>query len=162
MTGDMGMMKSRNSRNVREMNKRNVHVLLIALMVMLMAVFSQAAELTLDSRREISGELRDGTKIATGRIVCRDAHTGFHIWMNVCEDEGRPGHCLIQGKHDNRHEIRVRIEGVGWLGAQEWKRGMVKNGTGEQAMFDVVSDGRQHVASDEYVYSITGNCTNNG
>lgn len=141
--------------------KGNIYALLAGLAVVMMAGISQAAELNLDSRGGMSGELRDGMKMATGRIVCREAHTGFHIWMNARQDEGRPGHYLIQGKQDSRHEIRVRLEGEGWSVEQERQQEMVKPGTDDQAIFDLVSDGMQHAVPDEYVFSITGNCMDN-
>ncbi|EPY5210443.1 AfaD family invasin [Klebsiella pneumoniae] len=138
-----------------------IYTLLTGLAVMMMAGISQAAELNLDSRGVMSGELRDGTKLATGRIICREEHTGFHIWMNARQDEGRPGHYLIQGKQGSQHEIRARLEGEGWFVEQERQPGMVKSGTDDQAIFDVVADGIQQAVADEYVLTITGNCMGN-
>ncbi|EFD4923348.1 adhesin [Escherichia coli] len=129
--------------------------------VMMMAGVSQAAELSLDVRKAMGSELRDGERIATGRIICREVHTGFHVWMNAREDGGRPGHWLIQGKHGSRNELSVRLEGEGWSAVQEGRKGMIKAGSGELAMFDVVSDGRQRAGADEYVLSISGSCRHN-
>lgn len=70
------------------------HVLLGGLAFVMMSGFSQAAELSLDVRKSAGSELRDGEKIATGRIICREAHTGFYIRMNGREDESRLGHWL--------------------------------------------------------------------
>lgn len=146
--------------------KKNVktHVLpgCLAVVMVMMAGVSQAAELSLDVRKPMVSELRDGEKIATGRIICREAHTGFHIRMNAREDKGRPGHYLIQGKHGSRNELSVRLEGEGWSAVQEGRKGMIKPGSGELAMFDVVSDGRQRAGADEYALSVSGNCTDNG
>ncbi|EIT0571509.1 AfaD family invasin [Escherichia coli] len=143
------------------MKKRvRMHVLpgcLVVVMVM-MAGVSQAAELSLDVRKSAGSELRDGEKIATGRIVCRESHTGFHVWMNGREDEGRPGHWLIQGRHESRNELRVRVEGEGWSTITEGEHRLVKVGTEEQVVFDVVSDGRQRAGADEYVLSVSGGC----
>ncbi|MFP1592109.1 AfaD family invasin [Escherichia coli] len=78
-------------------------------------------------------------KIATRRIICREAHTGFHIRINARQQESR-GHYIIQGRRDSRHELRVRIAGEGWspsvTGGQE---GMVSYGQREQGVFDVVA-----------------------
>ncbi|EPT7718396.1 AfaD family invasin [Escherichia coli] len=136
----------------------NIHSLMSGLAIVMMAGISQAAELNLDTRGVMSGELRDGTKLATGRIICREEHARFHIWMNARQDEGRPGHYLVQGKQGGRHEIRVKLKGDGWFAEQESLPGMVKTGTDDQAIFDVVVDGMQHATPDEYVLSITGNC----
>lgn len=140
-----------------------MHVLpgCLAVVMVMMAGVSQAAELSLDVRKAMGAELRDGEKIATGRIICREAHTGFYIRMNGYEDEGRPGHYLIQGKHDSRHELRVRVEGEGWSVVTEGERRLVKAGTEEQVVFDVVSDGSQRAGADEYVISVSGNCADN-
>lgn len=143
-----------------EMNKRNVHVFPIAMTLMVMAGFSQAAELNLNSRGGIGGELRDGAIIATGRIVCREAHNRFHVWMNAREDKGRPGHYLVRGKRDSRNEIRIRLEGKEWVPVPAGQRGVERTGTDTQVMFDVVADGRQHADPDEYIFSVTGTCDN--
>nr|MCD3710457.1 adhesin [Escherichia coli] len=44
---------------------------------------SQAAEVNLVPQRGVTSNLPDGLRIATGRIVCREAHTGFHVWINA-------------------------------------------------------------------------------
>lgn len=143
-----------------DMNKRNVHVFPVAITLMVMAVFSQAAELNLNSQGGMGGELRDGVIIATGRMVCREAHTNFHVWMNAREDEGHPGHYLVRGKRDSQHEIRIRLEGEGWYPVPAGKQGVVHLGTEALVMFDVVADGKQYAAPDEYVLWVTGACYN--
>lgn len=137
------------------------HVLPGCLVVVMMSGFSQAAELSLDVRKSAGTELRDGEKIATGRIICREAHTGFYIRINGREDEGRLGHWLIQGKHDSRNELRVRVGGEGWSVVTEGEHRMVKAGTEEQAVFEVVTDGRQRPGADEYILSVSGSCADN-
>ncbi|EFZ4722219.1 adhesin [Shigella sonnei] len=137
------------------------HVLLGGLAFVMMSGFSQAAELSLDVRKSAGSELRDGEKIATGRIICREAHTGFYIRINGREDESRLGHWLIQGKHDGRNELRVRVDGEGWSVVTEGEHWLVKAGTEEQAVFDVVADGKQHAGTDEYILSVSGNCADN-
>ncbi|HFJ2168773.1 TPA: AfaD family invasin [Salmonella enterica] len=129
--------------------------------VMMMSGFSQAAEVSLDVRKPAGSELRDGERIATGRILCREAHTGFYVWVNGREDEGRPGHWLIQGKHDSRNELRVRVDGEGWSVVTEGAQRLVKAGTEEGAVFDVAADGRQHAGADEYILSVSGSCADN-
>lgn len=145
-----------------EMNKRNVLLFPVAMTLMVMAGFSQAAELNLNTRGGIGGELQDGVIIATGRIICRDAHTRFHVWINAQEDKERPGHYLVRGKVDSRNEIRIRLGGKGWTPDTAGHLGMERPGTDDQAMFDVVTDSGQHAAPDEYVFSVTGTCYNSG
>ena len=144
--------------------KKNGKALVLpgCLVVVMMSGFSQAAELSLDVRKSAGTELLDGEKIATGRIICREAYTGFYIWMNSREDERRPGHWVIQGKHDSRNELRVRVDGDGWSVATGGGRRLVKaGGTEEQAVFDVVADGRQRAGADAYILSVSGSCADN-
>lgn len=144
-----------------EMNKKNVYMFPVAMTLMVMSGFSLAAELNLNSLGGMSGELRDGAIVATGRIVCQEAHTRFHVWMNAREDEGRPGHYLVRGKRNSRHEIRIRLGGEGWIPGSAGQQGIEFQGTDVQAMFNIVVDGRQHVDPDEYIFSVTGTCNNN-
>ncbi|ENA4257774.1 adhesin [Escherichia coli] len=144
------------------MNKRNVYIFSVGMMLMVIAVFSQAAELNLNSRGDVRSELRDGEIIATGRIACREVHDRFHIWVNTREDKRHPGHYLVRGEIDSLNEIRVRLGGKGWVPASTGQGGMERPGGDSHVIFDVLVDGRQHVAPDEYVFSVTGTCYNRG
>lgn len=139
--------------------KKSILTVLTGVVLMVSGGHAQAEELNIVPHKGMTGELRDGMKIATGRIICREAHTGFHIRINARQQESRPGHYIIQGRRDSRHELRVRIAGEGWspsvTGGQE---GMVSYGQREQGVFDVVADGRQRVEADKYIYSVTGEC----
>lgn len=57
---------------------------------------SQAAEITLVSHRSMGSQLRDGMILATGRIICREIHTGFQIWMNDRQEEDIRGIMLYK------------------------------------------------------------------
>ena len=146
-------------KNSGEKGKKYVLSGGLAAVMVMMATVSQAAELSFDVRKSAEAELQDGEVIATGRIICREAHTGFHVWMNTREDGGRPGHYLIQGKRGDRNELRVRLEGDSWSVVQDERKGMIKSGSDELAVFDVVSDGRQRAGADEYAFSVSGSCT---
>lgn len=141
--------------------KRRVLVMSGGVVLMVMTGLLQAAEMRLEAREKagMSGVLRDGMRVMTGRIVCRESHTGFYVWMLNRQVEARPGHYIVQGRRDSRHEMRVRLEGDGWSpGGAEGQPGMVNTGPEEQAVFDVVADGGQHVAPDEYIFTVTGKC----
>ena len=119
---------------------------------------SQAAELELYPQINKGGSLSDGVRIATGRIVCRDAHSGFHIWINA-QKAGDQSEYIIKGKTNSKHEIRVRLGGYGWTESKVKEQyGMVRSGTEERAIFDVFLDGEQYVDPDEYVLSVHGLC----
>lgn len=130
------------------------------MLLMVMSGVSQAAELHLESRDPQSrhGQVRDGAKLATGRIICREAHTGFHVWMNERQVDGRAERHVVQSK-DGRHEMRVRIGGDGWSPLKgEGGKGVSRPGQEEQFFFDVMADGNQHIAPGEYLFSVGGAC----
>lgn len=139
--------------------KKGIQAALSGAVLVFISAQLQAAELNMVPRHGMNGDLRDGTKIATGRITCREAHTGFMVWMNARQSESTPGHYIIQGRRDDRHELRVRIGGEGWSeSVTEGREGVVTHRPDEQAVFDVLADGDQHVSPDEYVYSVAGAC----
>ncbi|TBN97381.1 adhesin [Salmonella enterica subsp. salamae serovar 13,22:z:-] len=140
------------------MKKSVLSVFSIAVL-MIVTNLSQAAEVTLEAREGMSGSLRDGMRVATGSVVCRENHTGFQIKMNALPVDNSPGHYIVQGRRDKRHEMRVRLGGDGWsVSVAEGQEGVSRPGNGELVIFDVVVDGNQHVAPDEYVYSVSGKC----
>ncbi|EFM3715489.1 adhesin [Escherichia coli] len=128
------------------------------MLLMVMSGVSQSAELTLESHGSRGGQLRDGEKLATGRIICREAHTGFHVWMNERQVDGRAERYVVQSK-DGRHELRVRTGGDGWSPVKgEGGKGVSRPGQEEQFFFDVMADGNQDIAPGEYRFSVGGAC----
>nr|WP_240760602.1 AfaD family invasin [Escherichia coli] len=111
-------------------------------------------------RRDLTGVLRDGERISVGRLICRDVHTGFYVSLEIAGQGEHAGHYVITRKGDSRRELRIRLGGEGWVTATEGKKGVVKAGSNELAVFDVVVDGNQHVAPGEYVFSVRGECVN--
>ncbi|HAO7354462.1 TPA: adhesin [Escherichia coli] len=124
------------------------------MLLMVMSGVSQAAELHLESRGGSGTQLRNGAKLATGRIICREAHTGFHVWMNERQVDGRAERYVVQSK-DGRHELRVRTGGDGWSPVKgEGGKGVSRPGQEEQVFFDVMADGNQEIAPGEYRFSV--------
>lgn len=140
--------------------KKGILTVLTSAVLVLISGALQAASLAIVPRNGVNGELMDGMKIATGQVICREAHTGFLVWMNAQHQENNPGHYIILGQKNDRHELRVRIGGEGWSpSVVEGHEGTANYSQNEQVVFDVVVDGNQHVAQDEYVYSVTGACS---
>lgn len=128
------------------------------MLLMVMSGVSLAAELHLESRGGAGTQLRDGAKVVTGRIICREAHTGFHVWMNERQVDGREDRHVVRSK-DGRHEMRVRIGGDGWSSLKrEGQKGVSRPGQEEQVIFDVMADGNQRIAPGEYLFSVGGAC----
>ncbi|EHP4606298.1 adhesin, partial [Escherichia coli] len=57
------------------------------------------------------------------------------------------------------NEMRVRLDGAGWLPSVSDGQGMVSTGIPEQHTFDVVIDGNQRLGPDEYILSVSGECS---
>ena len=130
------------------------------MLLMVISGLSQATEINLEGlHRNMGEQLFDGDILATGRIICRERHTGFHIQMNARQVEGRPGHYIVQGSKDTQSKLWVRLGGEGWSsptgGGQQ---GIVRSGQEEQVIFDVMADGNQCAKPGEYIFSVSGKC----
>ncbi|EFF0494306.1 TPA: aggregative adherence fimbria 4 minor subunit Agg4B/HdaB, partial [Escherichia coli] len=62
--------------------KLSISLTLCGILLMLMGSFSQAADITLMNHKYMGNLLHDGVKLATGRIICQDTHSGFRVWIN--------------------------------------------------------------------------------
>ncbi|EFA7448302.1 adhesin [Escherichia coli] len=128
-------------------------------LLLLLSGFSQATEMMLFPQYQKGGALSDGTRMATGRILCRDSHSSFHVWMNAKKIEGRSAHYIIKGQRNSKNEMRVRLSGDGWSAdATEDRNGVVKIGKDESAIFDILIDGDQNAAPDKYIFFLRGVC----
>ncbi|HBC9793591.1 TPA: adhesin [Escherichia coli] len=134
-------------------NSKSIYILLITI---IMPSFLQATEINLYSHDRFIHELRDGTKLVTGRIRCPEGYTAIHVWINSREDKG---HYFIQGNKNRQHEVKVRLEGDDWHpSTRANNRGIEKSNSSNQAIFYVVVDGKQQPVSDEYTFSISSSC----
>ncbi|EFA7453071.1 adhesin [Escherichia coli] len=120
---------------------------------------SQSAELEVYTQHSRGGRLADNAQIAKGRIVCQETHSGFYVWMNAQKAGEQSGHYIIKGQTNSQHEIRVRLGGDGWLPSViKDRNGVARSGTDERANFEILVDGNQNVAPDEYILSLRGVC----
>ncbi|ELP8185552.1 adhesin [Escherichia coli] len=138
---------------------KKIQIVCSGIVLVVISSLAQAVELSLNTSDGRSGELKDGTKVATGRIICRGTYTSFHTWMNSRQMGNIPGHYIILGRHDSHNEMRVRLDGAGWLPSVSDGQGMVSTGIPEQHTFDVVIDGNQRLGPDEYILSVSGECS---
>lgn len=133
-------------------------VMCISCVLMVMSGGGAAAELHLESRGGSGTLLHDGAKVAMGRIICREAHAGFRVWMNERQVDGRAEHYVVRSK-DGRHEMRVRIGGDNWSPLKgDGGTGVFRPGQEKQFFFDVMADGNQRVAPGEYLFTVDGVC----
>ncbi|EGN4670391.1 adhesin [Escherichia coli] len=118
-----------------------------------------AEKLNISVQKILSGELLDETKIATGRIVCQNSHSGFHIWMTSRQEGNSSNRYIIQGKNDSRNEIRIKLDGYRWSSFMNGEsQGIVRLGNESQSEFYILIDGNQSPVPDEYVFSVKGAC----
>lgn len=137
----------------------------IALPLLIVAAFclpatqAQAAEavpeVTLNIHPSQETKLRDGTVIGYGRIVFQAAHSGYLAWLNAQKSAPTPGRYVLTGKRDSAHQLRVRLAGEDWSGESKDRGGIVSTTSATRASFQIVIDGNQQAAADEYV--ITAN-----
>lgn len=139
--------------------KKRILAAISSTLILILSGDLQATELELYPQYNKGGSLADATRIAKGRIVCKNVHSGFHVWMNAKKAGEQPGHYIIKGQTNSQHEIRVRLSGDGWSPYVEKEgNGMVKTGNGEIAIFDILVDSDQNVVSDNYIFSLRGEC----
>lgn len=116
--------------------------------------FTQAAsppELTFrGTAGPIAGQLLDGFTLGKGRIVHRDAHTGFRVWSEQPLSGLVPGHFTLQGRQDPQRQIRVRLEQKQAQPDSEKGKGIIIRSSDETLFFSLVVDGNQKVAADQY------------
>ncbi len=81
------------------MLKKSILPMSCGVLVMVMSGLLDAAEITLISHKTLESQLRDGMKLATGRIACREPHNGFYIWINASQN-GKVGHYIVQNNRE--------------------------------------------------------------
>lgn len=141
------------------MKKKIALPLLIAAALCLPAAEVQAAEavpeVTLNIRPPQETTLRDGTVIGRGRMFFQAAHSGYLVWLNAQKSAPAPGRYVLTGKRNSAHQLRIRLAGEGWSGESKDRGGIVSTTSATRASFQIVIDGNQQAAADEYV--ITAN-----
>jgi len=108
-------------------------------------------EIRLDMRPPQDTFLRDGTVIGHGWLAFQEVHTGYQVWLDASRSSAAPGRYVLVGKRNSAHQLRIRLAGEGWESENEGEGGIVSATTDERTRFDIVIDGHQDVAADEYV-----------
>lgn len=135
------------------------HILLVLLFVM------QARNVFADGLPDIrlithvnsiSGDLKDGTHLAEGRIITRSGGSGFHVWINTTVVGQSHNHYMIEGSISQKHRLYVRLEKNGWEPDDTEKGGLRYTGNTNSEKFYIVVDGDQHVEPDQYHLIISG------
>lgn len=135
------------------MNKKHLSQMLLITSLMVSGLTQAASppELTFRATAEpISGQLQDGFTLGKGRIVHRDAHTGFRVWSEQPLSGVVPGHFTLQGRQDPQRQLRVRLEQKQAQPDSEKGKGIIIRSGDEMLFFSVVVDGNQKVAADQY------------
>lgn len=101
------------------------------------------------------GVVKDGTRLATGRISHTENHTGFHVWSLAAAVPGKPGVYVLDGTGYANNGLRVRLQGTEWRDAQDG-RGLALLTDRGSASLDVVADGDQMVKADNWRLQLQG------
>lgn len=127
---------------------------LLATALCLPAMATQATEkvpeIVLSMHPPQDTRLRDGVVIGQGQITFEGEHAGYQVWLDAPKSSSIPGRYVLLGKRNSAHHLRVRLDGESWSGENKDNGGIINATTGERAHFDIVIDGNQHVAADEY------------
>lgn len=98
----------------------------------------------------LSAQLPDGYTLGKGRIVHREAHTGFKVWSERPLSGQQPGHFVLAGRQDPSRTLRVRLELKAAQPDTDGGKGLVIRTGDDTVFFSVVVDGNQKVAADQY------------
>lgn len=156
-TGRSAVSAAGNRRQAEEttmlINKKYLAQALLMAGVM-MSSFTHAAsapDLTFRATAgPVSGQLQDGFTLGKGRIMHRDAHSGFRVWSEQPLSGVVPGHFILQGRQDPQRQLRVRLEQKQARPDSEKGNGIIIRSGDETLFFSVVVDGNQKVAADQY------------
>ena len=117
---------------------------------------ADSPELTLTPRPQQDNRLRDGAVIGSVRVMYHPPHTGFRVWLEAEKSGTAADRYVLSGKNDARHRLTVRLAGEGWQpDSTESRSGVIRQTADEQVSVDIVADGNQEAAVDEY--TITAN-----
>jgi len=135
------------------MNKKHLPQTLLMAAMMFSGITQAASPPELTFRATagpISGQLQDGFTLGKGRVVHRDAHSGFRVWSEQPLSGVVPGHFILQGRQDPQRQLRVRLEQKQARPDSEKGNGIIIRSGDETLFFSVVVDGNQKVAADQY------------
>lgn len=95
-------------------------------------------------------QLSDGQIIGSGQVTYPGEHRGFQVWLTAEKQNGAAERYILRGSNNNAHRMFVRLERPEWHPDDIGKQGIILY-TGEaRADFNIVIDGDQAVAADNY------------
>lgn len=102
-----------------------------------------------------AGELKDGVQLGQGVLFSQGEHTGFQVWSDVQGVGVDPARYTLTGGQNGANTLKVRLEGGGWSVALAGGKGVVLTTTDNRVSFNVVVDGNQQVAADQYPFVLS-------
>lgn len=136
---------------------KNIQKLFLTAIFILFTGLSQAAEVDVEIRGDISGILNDGDVISVGRLICREQHIGVQVKILAYPQDGNGDKYVVAGHNDSRHKLKLRLKGNGWKSQAETD-GIMKNSSDMTEVFYVVADGQQKPVADSYKIRVSGAC----
>lgn len=125
-------------------------VLMISLSLLMSGMVQAAPDVSLTAHTQGDTRLRDGARVAEGQVSVREAHTGVRVWLEAVKSGDAPARYVLTGRNRPGHQLRVRLQ-VG--DAEPDHRdglGLILYTPEPQVRYEVVADGDQKVATDEY------------
>lgn len=125
-------------------------VLMISLSLLMSGVVLAAPEVSLTARTQGDTGLRDGARVAEGKVLVREAHTGVRVWLEAVKSGDAPARYVLTGRHRPGHQLRVRLQVGDAEPDHRVGQGLILHTPEPQVRYEVVADGDQKVAADEY------------
>lgn len=125
-------------------------VLMISLILLMSGMVQAAPEVSLTARSQGDTHLRDGARVAEGRVLVREAHTGMRVWLEAMKSGEDPARYILSGSNRPAHQLRVRLQVRDAEPDRRDRQGLILLTPEPQIRYEVVADGDQKVAADEY------------
>lgn len=114
-------------------------------------------EFTLQANSHLlSGQLNNGSRIASGQMSYASEHLGFQVWSEAERSGNQPNSYILTGKNNSNNKVHIRLEQKNWMPDKTGGKGIILLDRGNRAVFDVVIDGRQTVIADNYSLMLKG------
>lgn len=125
-------------------------VLMISFGLLMSGMAQAAPEVSLTARTQGDTRLRDGALVAEGRVSVREAHTGVQVWLEAVKSGEAPARYVLSGSNRPAHQLRVRLQVRDAEPDHRDGQGLILHTPEPQVRYEVVADGDQKVAADEY------------
>lgn len=118
------------------------------------ATLTAEPEVSLTIRMQGNTHIRDGDPVAEGRIRMLEAHSAVQVWLAAAKSGEAADRYALNGRNYPRHELRVRLQIRSSEPDTRGGQGRILRTAEELIRYNVVADGDQQVAPDEYELTV--------